>query len=305
MFAKNLNNKQLSCSVGVIVYNEADNIIPLLKALTEQQLTKVKLEEIIIVSSACTDGTDELVTDYARSHPHVRLIQQAERKGKSSAINLFLKEARSGILMIESGDTIPAPLTLEKLIAPFADEQIGATGGRPMPVNDEKTFMGYIVHLLWRLHHRMSLLQPKLGEVIAFRKLFDSIPEDSAVDEASIEALILQNNLQLKYIPDAIIFNKGPENLRDFIKQRRRIQNGHLWLKNRYRHKVSSQQQGILWKIMVEEIRSAPARVVKLAVVMAIEMYCRLLGDIDYYLRKKNPFVWTIATSTKKLDKDS
>ncbi len=291
----------LICSLGVFAYNEADNIIPLLEALCAQKLQRAGIAEIIVVSSASTDGTDALVESFAHSEPRVRLIRQARREGKSSAINLFLAEAVSPILMVISGDVIPAPTTIEKLAVAFTDPKVGASGGRPVPVNPENTFMGFAVHLLWRLHHRMAMISPKLGEMIAFRKLMDSIPADSAVDEASIEAIVRSRGLKLRYIPEAIISNKGPTNLRDFIKQRRRIQNGHLWLRQKQDYRVVSQDNGTLLWILFKELRQYPASAPKVFAVMALEMYCRLLGAWDFYARGKNPFAWDIARSTKDL----
>lgn len=293
---------KLICSIGVIAYNEAGNILKLLQALCDQQLEKVEIAEIIVVSSACTDGMDDLVCEFAKTHPQVSLICEKERSGKSSAINIFIKEAKSDILIIESGDTIPAPDTIEKLVSPFADGRIGATGGKPTPVNDERTLMGYSVHLLWRLHHRMAMIHPKLGEMIAFRRLFSSIPKDSAVDEASIEAIIRSNRLKLLYVPDAIIYNKGPETFRDFVKQRRRIQNGHLWLMQKHNYKVSSQDSGILANIFLQELKEYPRQILKMCIVILMEIYCRFLGSYDYYVKKKNPFAWDIASSTKDLN---
>ncbi|HOD18419.1 MAG TPA: glycosyltransferase [Candidatus Cloacimonadota bacterium] len=296
------NTQKLICSIGVIAYNEAGNIIKLLQSLCNQKLSRVEIAEVIVVSSACTDGTDDLVSEFATTHPQVSLICQKERKGKSSAINLFLQKAKSEILIIESGDTIPAADTIEKLVLPFKDRKIGATGGRPVPVNDENTVMGYAVHLLWRMHHRMALISPKLGEMIAFRKLFDSIPTDSAVDEASIEAIVRAKGYKLKYVPDAVIYNKGPETWRDFVKQRRRIQNGHLWLKQKYHYKVASQESGLMLKIFWQELKERPLQIFKLFLAMLMEAYCRILGSYDFYVKKKNPFAWEISSSTKNLN---
>jgi cellulose synthase/poly-beta-1,6-N-acetylglucosamine synthase-like glycosyltransferase len=293
---------KLICSIGVIAYNEAGNIIKLLTALCEQKLDRVEIAEIIVVSSACKDGMDALVCEFALTHPQVSLICEKERNGKSAAINIFIKEAKSDLLIIESGDTVPAPDTIERLIVPFADPKIGATGGRPTPVNDESTLMGYAVHLLWRLHHRMAMIHPKLGEMIAFRRVFNAIPKDSAVDEASIEAIVKSKRLKLKYIPDAIIYNKGPENFTDFVKQRRRIQNGHLWLMHKHQYKVVSQDNSILLNIFLQEVVSHPTQIFKLGLVILMEIYCRLLGTYDYYVKKKNPFTWDISASTKNLN---
>lgn len=82
------SNSKIKCSLGVFAYNEAENIIPLLEALVNQKLEKVEIEEIIVVSSGSTDMADELVTQFAETHPQVRLIRQAKREGKSVTINL-------------------------------------------------------------------------------------------------------------------------------------------------------------------------------------------------------------------------
>jgi cellulose synthase/poly-beta-1,6-N-acetylglucosamine synthase-like glycosyltransferase len=294
---------KLHCSIGVIVYNEADNISKLLDALLNQKLEKTAIDEIIVVSSACTDGTDDIVRKYCDNHPQIKLITEPERKGKSSAINKFIANAKSEILIIESGDTIPAEDTVEKFVIPFFDEKIGMTGGRPLPENNPRTFIGYSVNLLWNLHHKMALISPKLGEMVAFRKIFDKIPEKSAVDEASIEAIIKAAGLRLKYIPEAIIHNKGPENLKDFIKQRRRIAAGHLWLKETENYEVTSQNPKILIQLAFEEIKDNPSKLFFLIGTVILEIYSRILGWYDLKIKKKNPFKWEIAKSTKKLNR--
>jgi cellulose synthase/poly-beta-1,6-N-acetylglucosamine synthase-like glycosyltransferase len=294
--------EKIKCSVGIFAHNEAGNIIPLLEAIENQELRETEISEVIVVSSASTDGTDQLVSSFAETHKNVKLLTQAKREGKSSAINLFLANAQEDIAVIISADVIPAKQTIEKLVSAFRNPEIGATGGRPVPVNEENSYLGYIVHLLWRLHHRMALIYPKLGEMIAFRKVMDSIPKDSAVDEASIEAIIREKGLKLKYIPSAIINNKGAENLADHIKQRRRIQNGHLWLKAHQHYKVVSQDSGILLKVVLQELKEKPDTFFKLTGAILLEVFCRLLGSWDYYVQGKNPFTWEIAHSTKDLN---
>jgi len=293
---------KLKCSIGVIVYNEEANIEKLLDALLSQELHQVQIKEIIVVSSACTDGTDNIVKKYESENKKIKLITEPERRGKSSAINKFIAASKSDLLIIESGDTIPAKDTVEKLILPFKEPEIGMTGGRPKPENDSRTFIGYCVNLLWNLHHDMALISPKLGEMIAFKRIFEQIPNESAVDEASIEAIMLDNGLKLKYISDAIIHNKGPENIKDFIIQRRRIESGHLWLKQMQKYSVSSQNSGLLIDLALNEIKRNPGKIFFLIGTAIIEIWSRFLGWFDFKIKKKNPFKWDIADSTKKLD---
>jgi len=297
-----MKNK-LICSVGILAYNEASNIGNLLDALLGQDLVMVEIKEIIVVSSASTDGTNDIVNDYSKKREKISLITESERRGKSAAINKFIKAASSEILIIESGDTIPAKDTVEKMITPYFDSSVGMTGGKPVPENSEKDFVGYCVNLLWRLHDRMARISPKLGEMVSFRKIFDSIPEKSAVDEASIEAIIRESDLDLQYIGDAVIYNKGPENLKDFIKQRRRIASGHIWLEETEHYSVASQDSSILLKITLEEVLSRPAKIFHFIGAVLLEIYCRFLGWYDLKIKKINPFKWDIATSTKNLER--
>ena len=298
-----MTKDKINCSLGIIVYNEAQNISGLLDSVLSQDFEKVNLEEIIVVSSASKDGTDEIVKEYEKKNPKIKLISEKERNGKSSAINIFIKNAKTDILIIESGDTIPGQDTIEKIVIPFENEKIGMTGGRPIPINSTKNLVGFSVNLLWKLHHKMALINPKLGEMIAFRRCFEKIPVESAVDEASIEAEIKVHNLQKKYIPNAIIINKGPENVSDFLLQRRRISAGHYWLMKTKNYKVTSLNPAILFKITIDEIISRPASIHKIFFTMMLEIIGRILGWYDYNVKKKNPFKWEIATSTKNLKK--
>ena len=192
-------NEYIGCSVGIMAYNEEANIERTLRAILDQQSLTTRIEEVIVVASGCTDHTVPLVDTIARQEPKVSLYVQEKREGKASAINLFLNQATSQVVVLLGADVIPEASALENLCAPFKDPTIGMVGGRPVPVNDPSTFMGHAIHLLWRLHDRVARVSPKLGEIIAFRNVISGIPTNSAVDEISIQALISQLGYQLIY----------------------------------------------------------------------------------------------------------
>lgn len=294
-----LPREKVSISIGVCVYDEEKNIRSLLNSLLNQKTTK-SIKEIIVVSSACSDRTDEIIeNDFLPSYPEIVLLKQEKREGKASAVNLFLEHASGDIVVVESGDTIPAEDTIENLTEPFKNPMIGMVGGRPIPVNDPNTFMGFTVHLLWDLHHKLALKHPKLGELVAFRKnLIKKIPTDTAVDEAFIEALVKEKGYELKYAPNAIVYNKGPETISDFLKQRRRIFAGHLHLKKTNGYMPSSMKLNIL-KLTFEVIKFNPKEILWLFGAMFLESYGRLLGSYDFFIKNKNPFIWDIANTTK------
>ncbi len=287
-------------SIGVCVYNEEKNIRSLLNSLLSQKTTK-RIKEIIVVSSACSDKTDEIIeNEYLNSDKDIVLLKQKKREGKASAINLFLKYASGDIVVLESGDTTPAIAAIENLTEPFENLKIGMTGGRPIPVNNPDTFMGFTVHLLWDLHHKLALKNPKFGELVAFRRnLVEKIPTDTAVDEASIEALIKKKEYELKYVASAIVYNKGPETILDFLKQRRRIFAGHIHLKKTKGYTVSSMKKLNILKLLLEEVKLTPKNILWTIGAILLEFYGRACGWYDFYMQRENPFIWNIAETTK------
>ncbi len=289
-------------SIGVMAYNEEKNIARCLTALENQQLNHGEIVEIIVVSSGSTDRTNEIVREFERRNPVIRLIVQPERRGKANAINEFLKVAKGDICVIESADTVTEPDTIEQLIRPFQRPEVGMTGVHPIPTNSKKGFIGYAVHRLWELHHVMALDNPKCGEMVAFRNIFTKIPTYTAVDEAAIEALVREVGFELAYCPDAIVHNKGPENLRDFLRQRIRITTGHKHLYSAKGYQVSTLKSSQVLKYVLKTQKWTPSQVFYMMCLILLEALARTIGTLNFYLRDKNPYVWDIAQSTKRLE---
>lgn len=293
---------EIRCSVGVTAYNEEANIGKLLQALLDQQLENVEITEIIVVASACTDNTVPIVNRFVTADPRVRLIVQEKREGKPAAVNLFLRAATEEICVLESGDTLPRADTIERLVTPFADASVGMTGAQKVPVNAPSDVIGYLSHLRLHMEHELCLEIPRLGELIAFRKVLDQIPPDVAMDEAFVEALVIQRGLEVHYAPEAVVYNMGPSTISDFIRQRRRNYAGHLHLKRRYGYKVSSLDNGRVVKIAWQEFVGAIRIIFYLAWLGSLEMLSRALGAYDYYIRGRKHVVWDMAWTTKNVD---
>lgn len=290
-----------TCDIGIMAYNEEKNIGLLLDALLRQKLNKVSIEKIMVVASGCTDRTEEIVKEYTKKYPKIELIIQPQRLGKASAVNLFLKKAKTPVVVLESADTFPLIETIEKLVSPFEDPRVGMAGARPMPQNDPNTFMGFTNHLLWTLHHLLSLQRPKMGELVAFRHIVTAIPENSAVDETCIESFISRKGLKILYIPEAIVINYGAENLSDFIKQRRRIYAGHLVVESNEKYKVATLHASKIFSLIFKYIKLNFKTFFWLWGAVFLEACGRYLGVYDFFIKKKSHAVWDIAESTKEI----
>jgi len=290
----------MRCSVGIFAYNEEKNIEKVITAILNQELSDVEICEVIIIASGCTDDTVLIARKLAERDSRIKVISGSKREGKAEAINVFLREARSELLVMESGDTVPEKNAVEKLIAPFVDNSVGMTGARPVPVDDPKTLMGYTAHLLWNLHHQISLKNPKMGEMVAFRKVFESIPQ-TAVDEAFIEQIVTKKGYKIAYVPEAVVYNKGPENVSDFIRQRRRIHCGHLNLKKETGYKVSTGDPLKLIYLVAKQARPNFIFLFFTPISIFLEALSVFLGWFDFEVLKKKYIIWDIAQTTKKL----
>ena len=286
--------------MGIMAYNEEPNIGRLLEAVVSQQTKHVSVTEIVVVASGCKDRTAPIVQEWARRDTRVRLIVEAQREGKASAINRFLPQSREQVVVLCSADLLLEPNTIEELVAPFADPAVGITTGRPVPVNGSETFMGFTAHLMWSLHHRINLRRFKAGEVVAFRKIFERIPRRTSVDEASIEPLIRGQGYEARYVPAAVVYNKGPLTVDDFLRQRRRIYAGHLEMRGALGYNVSTMSSAKILQIFWRNLDWHPRPFLWSWAVAALEVYGRFLGKRDYKNRRDHS-VWEMATSTKDL----
>lgn len=291
--------KQLPVKVAICLpaHNEGSNIKYSLEGLLAQKTKKIHISRIVVVSSASTDNTDSIVAEMQKKDARIYLIIEKERKGKASAINLFLSNTKEPLVVIQSSDTIPGRSTIEELCLPLInDSSIGLTGGAPHPVNDKDTFIGYVVHMWWWFHRNI----PRFGEIIAFRNIIGRISNTTAVDEAYIQAKIIQQGYKAVHVDSAIIHNKGPETLTDLIKQRRRIFNGHSRLLEEEGIKIDNMTMSSLQLLFSYKPESFKHSMWFFGGIL-IEIWARILGAYDCQISNKNPFIWDTAKTTKNL----
>jgi len=290
----------IPCSICVTAYNEEENIGGLLAALLDQHLHDAQIDEIIVVASACTDNTVPIVQEFMAVDDRIHLIEQTEREGKTAAINLFLEATRNEICVLESGDTLPHEYAVEHLVRMFRDPAVGMVGAQKVAVDTPDHISGLLSHLRLRMEHELCLEIPRLGEMIAFRKVFDSIPADVAMDEAFVEAIVVNHGMTVQYAPDAIVYNTGPTTITDFVRQRRRNHAGHLYLKHKYGYAVSSIQNRRVAKIAFKEVWGIVRLLWVLFLLATLEGWSRVLGWYDFAVKRDRHVVWNMAWTQKQ-----
>jgi len=181
-------------TIIVPTYNEAKLIEGKLDNIYEQSYPKNKLE-IIVVDSASTDGTPELVKKWTEKHPdtNLKLIVENARRGKAYALNTALKHAIGEIVVITDVDSLwPNKETLSKVVKLFSDPTIGAVSCLKKPVGSgvrsvEEGYRQY--YNVLRVAESKAYSTPIFhGELAAFRKdLLEKVsgfPTDIGADDS-------------------------------------------------------------------------------------------------------------------------
>jgi cellulose synthase/poly-beta-1,6-N-acetylglucosamine synthase-like glycosyltransferase len=297
--------KKILFSVGICAYNEEKNIGKLIASIHKQILDeKFIIKDIIIVASGCTDNTVKVINELKLKYPRIKTFIQLKREGKAKAVNLFLKNARSNYLILQSADTITDKNCYRLLLLHLAKFDVGMVGGRVVPTDNPDTICGFANHLKWNLHHLVNLKypeRPKIGELVAFKKIFSRIPPNTAVDEASIEPLIKLQDYKVVYEPRAIIYNSGPKTIRELLSQRRRIFAGHYETKLHYGYEVITFSNFLIIPIFLSTLRLDIKNILFSFITIAFEAIARLFGYLDVKYKLRNHTIWKIAESSKQL----
>lgn len=214
-------------TVLVPVYNEEKIIAQTLSALG--QSTKRNIE-ILVINDGSTDNTGAEVEKFILRDPRIRLISKANG-GKSSALNLGMKEASNDIIVTIDGDTILLPEAVDELTKPFLDPQVDAVCGNVEVGNVRNILTGfqaleYITTQNFdrRAFDELNCISVVPGATGAWRK--DKVlgiggyGVDTLTEDADLTLRLLSAGGRVVYAPEARSKTEAPETISALAKQR-------------------------------------------------------------------------------------
>lgn len=266
-------------TVLICTYKEAKVIERRLDNLLESDYPSDCLE-ILVVDSASPDGTAGLVSQYRLAHPYasIRLIREGTRRGKVSAINLGLAEAKGEIIILTDAPALFWPDTIQLILENFYDPQVGAATGKwvnypydaETPAQESRRPIVGFRTLLRNLESQVDSTYAITGELVAFRKsLVPSIPPEIGQDDLYIALAVREQGYRVIADPRALYTEKSAATYSDLIAQKQKESAGCTQLMIHFRRMIFNYRYGLYGlMILPTKISHSPLNPVILATAL-------------------------------------
>lgn len=124
-------------SIVIAAYNEEERLPESLEKIRAYLAARETTAEVIVVDDGSRDKTADLVRDFARSMPQLRLITYPGNRGKGYALRKGVESSRGDMVLLTDADLSTPIEELEKLKGHIAGQSCQiAIGSRALPLSD-------------------------------------------------------------------------------------------------------------------------------------------------------------------------
>ena len=227
------SNLSITPSVSFIVaaYNEETVIEKKIINSLNQIYPSAKIEYIFI-----TDGSTDKTVSIIQNYANIRLLHNAERKGKSAALNRAVAAANNDILIMSDANTFLNNEAVEFITAHYASENVGGVAGekKVMPSADDADGVGNREGLYWKYESFLKKIDSDFYSVVGAagelfsvrRKLYQPLPDSVILDDFIISLKAAQQGYRIIYEPNAYASELASLSVKEEKKRKVRIAAG-------------------------------------------------------------------------------
>src|SRR5262245_53803620 len=111
----NADRSPIDLSLVIPVYNERDNLEPLVGEIAGSLAGTGWRYEVILVDDGSSDGSDAVLERLRPDHPEVRVVRFARNAGQTAAMDAGFHRARGGIVVTLDADGQNDPADIPRL----------------------------------------------------------------------------------------------------------------------------------------------------------------------------------------------
>lgn len=269
-------------SVSLPAHDEEDQIAGALDALLAAGYPAARLQ-VVVVSDASTDRTDEIVAGYADRG--VELLRLPERAGKTAAENAAVARLRGEVVVNTDASTRVLPGSLRALVRALGDPEVGVASGRDVSVGAGASGgpageTGYVGYEMWvrSLETRLGGIVGASGCCYAIRRELHEVSLPPALSRDFASALVArERGYRAVSVEDAVCLVPRAASLR--IEFRRKVRTMARGLDTLWHHRrlMSPFRHGAFaWKLLSHKLArwlvppTAPLALVGLALLAPV-----------------------------------
>jgi len=207
--------------------------------------------EVLVVSDASTDKTDEIVRQWEKKDSRVRLLRMPERRGKTAGLNRAVQEAQGELLIFSDANAIYNIKAVKELVKYFQLPEVGYVVGKAVYLEEGASPAGNSEGLYWKYELWLKELESDFhsvvggdGAIYAIRKeLFDPLQDDDINDFVN-PLQIIAKGFRGVFNPRAVCYEYAADQFEKEYHRKRRIVNRSWRAFKRYMHLFSWSRHG-------------------------------------------------------------
>ena len=121
-------------------------------------------------------------------------------------------------------------------------------------------------------------------------------------DEDLIRMQLEAKGLRTEYEGAAHVINKGPSNVKDYIKQRTRVNIGERYMKRWFDYDIPTWDKRYLFQAYISFLKENVRHPFLILAAMSLEAYARGYATVHVMMDKGDRPVWSMVDSTKKVE---
>lgn len=227
--ARPIAKRDITPTISLVVsaYNEAAVIRAKIENALQLDYPR-DLLEIIVISDASTDGTDDIVREY-ETHG-VLLNAQPHRRGKTAGLNAVVPRLKGDVVVFSDANALYEPDALRKLVRNFADPEVGCVTGEARYIEGNRSTADAGERVYWSYEIQLKRLETVVasmvggdGAIYAIRKfLWRELPAD-AINDFLNPLQIVAAGWRAVYEPEAISYEQTAGGVGQEYRRRIRI----------------------------------------------------------------------------------
>ncbi len=226
---------QPSVAVALAAFNEEGGIE---RRLTELDRHESDHDPIVLIGS---DGSSDATVPLARAHPSDRtvVVDFEQNRGRAMVHNDLVAgpaaEHEADIIIFSDVDTVFDDGFIDRLVAPFADPEVGCTVGRLVWANEDENGSTASMGIYWRMEmalrrseSNLGLLATGTGAAMAVRRShWRPLQADEDVDFVTPLHVVADGG-RVVMVPDAVAQDETPASGAGVLRARARMTSKNL-----------------------------------------------------------------------------